>query len=99
MTLRIVLVYLLIINLDGFRLMGKDKRRALEEGFRVPERMLFLRAILGGTIGCLIGMYFFHHKTRKPAFRFGMPLILVAQIVLLIVAFLRWDLASFLFAP
>ena len=60
--------------------MGMDKRRAQKHSFRIPEATLFTIAIVGGSLGSILGMYFFHHKTRHWYFVYGMPLILILQI-------------------
>ena len=75
-------LYAAIINFTGFALMGVDKYRAKKRAFRIPEATLFIVAIIGGSVGSLIGMYLFHHKTRHRSFVFGMPLILLLQIAL-----------------
>jgi len=75
--------YFLIINLIGFFVMGMDKRRAQKHAFRIPEATLFTIAIIGGSLGSILGMYFFHHKTRHWYFVYGMPLILILQIAVL----------------
>lgn len=79
---RIVLVYLVLINLAGLLSMLIDKRRAIENKWRIPEKTLFLIAILGGSIGSIIGMNTFRHKTKHWYFVIGMPAILIAQVVL-----------------
>lgn len=76
--------YLLIINAAAFLLMLIDKRRAQKNKWRIPEKSLFLSAILGGSIGALAGMYTFRHKTKHLSFVIGMPTILAAQILLII---------------
>lgn len=76
--------YAVIINLIGFFLMGIDKRKAIKHAFRIPEATLFLIAIIGGSIGSILGMYTFRHKTRHWYFVYGMPFILILQIALLI---------------
>ena len=76
----IVIIYLVLINLAAFVLMGLDKRKARKNLWRIPEKTLFLSAILGGSAGAIAGMYVFHHKTRHWYFVIGMPLILVSQI-------------------
>ena len=63
--------------------MGIDKRKAIKRAFRIPEATLFLIAILGGSIGSILGMYTFRHKTRHWYFVVGMPAILILQIGLL----------------
>ena len=72
-------VWLIAINLAGFLAMGADKRRAARHQWRIPERTLFLLALLGGSAGSWAGMYAFRHKTRHWYFVVGMPLILVLQ--------------------
>ncbi len=76
--------YFTAINLIGFALMGIDKHKAKKRAFRIPEATLFIVAAIGGSIGSLIGMYLFRHKTRHPSFVFGMPLILIVQIALVV---------------
>ena len=75
-------VYLLIVNALGFVLMLADKRKARKKKWRIPESTLMLVALIGGSIGCLSGMYLFRHKTRHPKFTVGVPLILALQVVL-----------------
>ena len=76
----IVIIYLVLIDLAAFVLMELDKRKAKKNLWRIPEKTLFLSAILGGSAGAIAGMYVFHHKTRHWYFVIGMPLILVIQI-------------------
>ena len=92
---RLILYYLLAANLFAFCLCGWDKRCARRGAWRIPERTLLLSALLGGSIGFLCGMKFFHHKTRKPKFRFGVPAILIAQLVLAGVLLWRFGIPSF----
>ena len=75
-------VYLLIVNVAAFAVYGADKRRAKQGRWRVPEKTLFLLAIIGGSVGALLGMWCFHHKTRHWYFRYGIPVILVVQLAL-----------------
>lgn len=84
MLLTIFLVYLFIINAAGFLLMLTDKARAKKNAWRIPESTLFLAALAGGSIGSLLGMYAFRHKTKHMKFTLGMPLILAAQIILML---------------
>lgn len=81
-----IIIYLVIINLIGFLSMWIDKKKAKWGKWRIPENTLFLYAILGGSIGSIIGMYTFRHKTKKAKFKIGMPALLILQI-LAIVAF------------
>lgn len=75
-------VYLLIVNVAAFAVYGADKLRARQGHWRVPEKTLFLLAIIGGSVGALLGMWCFHHKTRHWYFRYGIPVILVVQLAL-----------------
>ena len=79
---KVLLAWLLIINLFGFIQMFADKRRAKKDKWRIPEKRLFLVAAIGGSIGSILGMQVFRHKTQHKSFVFGMPAILVAQVVL-----------------
>lgn len=81
MTEHPVLLYLIIINASGFFLMLVDKQKARHGAWRIPEATLMWTAILGGSIGSLLGMYLFRHKTRHLKFMLGIPLILILQIV------------------
>ena len=74
------LAWCLLWCLVGFLLMGVDKRRARQKQWRVPEKALFLPALLGGTAGCILGMYAFRHKTRHWYFKYGMPALLLVQL-------------------
>ena len=80
----LLLGYFIIMNLIGFALMGIDKYRAKKRSFRIPEATLFIVAIIGGSIGYIIGMYAFRHKTRHWYFVYGMPFILLLQIIFFI---------------
>ncbi len=75
--------YLLIVNIVAFFLMGIDKKKAQTGVWRIPEKTLFLSAILGGGVGAIAGMQLFRHKTRHRSFVIGMPLILLAWVILL----------------
>lgn len=79
---RFLLLYLILINAAAFLLMLLDKQKARKNLWRISERTLFLSALLGGSIGALLGMYTFRHKTRHLSFTLGMPAILAAQIAL-----------------
>ena len=79
----LLIEYLIAVNLIGFALMGIDKYKAKKRAFRIPEATLFIVAIIGGSIGSIIGMYAFRHKTRHRHFVYGMPAILILQILLI----------------
>ena len=73
-------IYIIAINLLAFSLMGTDKSNARQNKRRIPEATLFLVALLGGSLGAVVGMNFFRHKTKHWYFVVGMPLILVLQL-------------------
>ena len=77
----VLIIYFLLVNLLGFYAMYTDKLRAKKRAFRIPEATLFAIAIIGGAIGCILGMYTFRHKTKHWHFVYGMPIILFLQIV------------------
>lgn len=79
-----LLVYLFIINAAGFVLMLTDKYKAKKNLWRIPEATLIGVAVLGGSLGCLAGMYAVRHKTKHLKFTLGIPVILAVQAVLLI---------------
>ena len=74
--------YLLGINLLTFFIYGIDKWKARRDKWRVPEATLLMLAALGGSVGALLGMFVFHHKTKHKKFLIGVPLILLAQLAL-----------------
>ncbi len=88
--IQVLVLYFVIINTAGFLAMGVDKRRSKSRRkWRISEAAMFTVALFGGTLGIIGGMYLFRHKTQKPAFQYGMPVILVLQILAaLIVLFL-----------
>lgn len=83
----IILIYLELVNLTAFVLYGIDKYRAKRGRWRIPEAALILIAVLGGSIGALGGMYLFRHKTRKPKFSVGVPVILGMQVLFFLLLF------------
>ena len=76
----VVAVYLVVLNLIGFIIMGVDKKKAIKHKWRIPEKNLFLIAILGGSLGGIIGMRVFRHKTKHMYFVVGFPLIFIVQV-------------------
>lgn len=76
-------IYFIMMNIIGFALMGIDKERAKKGAWRIPEKTLFACALLGGSLGTALGMSTFRHKTKHWYFKYGMPLILVVQVVLI----------------
>jgi uncharacterized membrane protein YsdA (DUF1294 family) len=78
------LVYLAVINVIGFAIMGIDKQKAKRGSYRISEKTLFFVALLGGSIGAKIGMELFRHKTHHKKFVYGIPAIIVLQLVVFI---------------
>ena len=78
------IIYLIVINLIGLFIMYLDKRKAMYARWRIPEKTLIIVAILGGSIGCIVGMKLFRHKTQKIKFVLGYPTILIAETILII---------------
>ena len=85
-----VITYLIIINLIGVLIMYIDKRKAKYGRWRIPEKTLLTVALLGGTVGTLIGMYWFRHKTQKLKFVLGFPTILISEIVIITYFLLKY---------
>ncbi len=79
-----LLIYFGAINLTGFIIMGVDKLKAKKHAWRIPEATLFAIAVIGGSIGSILGMYTFRHKTQHKSFVYGMPAILIVQIALVL---------------
>lgn len=80
----LILTYVIVVNLVSFFVMGIDKRKARKRAFRIPEATLFVLALIGGSLGSIIGMHLFHHKTRHWYFLYGMPVILALQVILIL---------------
>lgn len=82
--MKLLLVFLLLINAVSLLLMHLDKRHAQKQLVRIPERVLLSCALFGGSQGILLGMALFRHKTRTPRFSVGVPLILLLQLTVLL---------------
>ena len=79
----VLLYYLIAINIVTFFVYGIDKWKAKQGSWRISEATLLLLAVIGGSIGALSGMQIWHHKTMHKKFKYGLPLILLAQIALI----------------
>ena len=82
MTNNVLLYYLIAVNTLTFVVYGIDKWKAKQGSWRISEATLLTLAVIGGSIGALLGMKVWHHKTMHKKFKYGLPLILLAQIVL-----------------
>lgn len=79
--MKYIIIYLICINVASFCMYGIDKYKASHNKWRISEATLIVSAVIGGSIGALIGMRIFHHKTRKKKFSIGVPAILILQLV------------------
>ncbi|MBQ3949979.1 MAG: DUF1294 domain-containing protein [Bacteroidales bacterium] len=84
MNVAIIIYYLLTINLLTFVTYGIDKYKARHKHWRVREASLLLLAVLGGSPAALLAMHLFRHKTQHNKFRYGVPAILIAQVLLVV---------------
>jgi len=82
----ILLIYLILINAAGLAIMGIDKKRAIRHAWRIPEKTFFIVSAVGGSAGCLAGMYLFHHKTKHWYFVVFIPVILAVQVIIALAA-------------
>ena len=78
-----LLFYLIVINIVTFLVYGIDKWKAKQGSWRISEVTLLILAVIGGCIGALLGMKIWHHKTMHKKFKYGLPMILLAQIALI----------------
>ena len=78
-----LLYYLIVITIVTFLVYGIDKWKAKQGSWRISEASLLILAVIGGSIGALFGMKVWHHKTMHKKFRYGLPLILIIQIILI----------------
>lgn len=84
----LLFAYLLLINAAGFLIMLTDKRKAINNRWRIPEKSMIVVAILGGSLGVYAGMQLFRHKTKHTKFYIGVPLILAVQIIISVFIFI-----------
>ena len=82
-------IWLIIINIITFSVFGIDKKKAVDGKFRISEMTLFVLSLIGGSLGGLLAMHVFHHKTKKWYFKFGIPFILLIQAVLFYLILIR----------
>ena len=80
----ILFYYLILVNIIAFITIYIDKKKAIKHKWRIKESTLFLLSIIGGSIGTLLGMYTFRHKTQHLKFTLGIPLIIIIQILIFI---------------
>jgi len=88
----VVLGFLIIPNLFSFIVVGYDKYQAKNRGWRVPERSLFLMAAAGGAIGVYLGMGAFRHKTKHGKFYYGIPILIIVNLLIYFLLFNKFML-------
>jgi uncharacterized membrane protein YsdA (DUF1294 family) len=86
---KIIIYYLLFANVLTFIAYGIDKHKARRKHWRISETALLWLAVLGGSVGALLAMHLFRHKTQHKKFRYGVPAILVAQVMMILVFYLN----------
>ncbi len=86
---RLAVGYVLLVNLAAFVVYGMDKRRAIQHQWRIPEKTLLGLALAGGSVGALLGMKVFRHKTKHWRFKICVPLFLVIHLVMIILWLVR----------
>lgn len=79
--MKVIFIYIVFINILLFTLMAIDKQKAKLHKWRISEKTLFILAIIGGSIGGILGMYTFRHKTKHLKFKLGFPTIFVFQVI------------------
>ena len=82
LAIKVIYAVLIVINVVAFAMYGIDKKRAIADEWRIPEATLLTFAACCGAVGALFGMYTFRHKTRKPKFAYGVPLMLAVHLAL-----------------
>ena len=78
------MVYMILINILAFTIMGIDKKKARNGEYRISERALWIVAVIGGGTGAYLGMKQFRHKTKHASFKWGLPVLMVIQLGLLV---------------
>ena len=81
--MKLLTIYLILMNAAGLMFMLVDKQKAIHNRWRIPEATLMTVAAIGGSLGCLLGMKLFRHKTKHNSFKFGFPVILILQLVVI----------------
>lgn len=97
--IQLIIIYLAAINMVTFFIFGIDKWKAKRSKWRIPETTLLGLAVIGGSIGAWLGMKVWHHKTMHKKFKYGIPIILLAQIAIILLTSCRTKQTVELLAP
>lgn len=81
--MKILMIYLVAVNIIGIAMMGIDKRKSRRHEWRISEKSIFIVAAIGGGLGVLLGMSVFHHKTKHLKFTLGIPVLILCNIAML----------------
>ncbi|NLE25992.1 MAG: DUF1294 domain-containing protein [Clostridiaceae bacterium] len=87
--MEILIIYILIINVAAFCISGYDKSAAINNRRRIPEKTLFLLAVIGGSVGLYASMFLFRHKTKHASFMLGIPMIIAIQLALALLLYFK----------
>ncbi|HHV72505.1 MAG TPA: DUF1294 domain-containing protein [Clostridia bacterium] len=82
-------IYLVFINFIGFLIMGIDKNKARKGKWRISEKIIWFFVFIGGALGVYLGMRFFRHKTKHAKFVYGVPLVLLCELICLVFIYFR----------
>lgn len=88
----IILAYIFVINVLAFFLYNRDKHCAVYGKRRIPEALLFFLAVIGGAFGAWMAMLMFRHKTEKPLFSIGVPIMLIINCIVYYMMGYPWDM-------
>lgn len=88
--LKVVVFYLILINVIGFTIAAVDKYRSIKKKWRIREKDFFITALIGGSAGVYLGLRVFHHKTKHRYFMWGIPAILILQVILFFLIHKNW---------
>lgn len=77
---QVLIIFLVLMNITAFIVCGEDKLKAVNHARRISEKMLWFLALVGGSVGVLVGMRIFRHKTKKLSFQAMLAIIILAQI-------------------
>lgn len=82
--MEIAIIYLLAMNVLSFVCLRSDKKRANFSRYKIGARTFYVLSLLGGALGVLIGMYYYRYLTEKPLFRYGVPVVLILQLLIIL---------------